>query len=148
MFFCIFSSVIQSVLFPLLLLFSWEVFVSFLFQLINDSNQMRGCKPVNELHPSSQQLTMTTSSCICTEKKSPPSPESWDYPEWKDGADNIKVFQRNGYFVVRGLISEEEIEDTKSAITGIVQKWFQQLKSKDATEEKDWEEIANRLDKQ
>ena len=36
--FCIFSSVIQSVLFPLLLLFSWEVFVSFLFQLLNDSN--------------------------------------------------------------------------------------------------------------
>lgn len=91
---------------------------------------------------------MSTSNCICTEKKSPPSPESWDYPEWKDGVDNIKVFQRNGYFVVRGLISEEEIEDTKSAITGIVQKWFHQLKSKDATEEKDWEEIANRLGRQ
>ena len=87
------------------------------------------------------------SECICNEKGPAGiqgDSDSWSYPQWKDGGDNLSLFQKHGYFIVRNLISQEEIEEAKGAISSIVQKWFQQLKSSDANEEKDWEEIANR----
>ena len=90
----------------------------------------------------------SSSACICKEKRESSSPQqdssSWSYPEWKEGGDNLSLFQKHGYFIVRNLISIEEIEAAKDAISSIVQKWFQQLKSNSTTEEKDWEEIANR----
>ena len=83
------------------------------------------------------------SACSCAKRTVPP-PESWNYPEWKEGADNLTIFQKYGYFIVRGLISNQEVEDTKEMVSDIVQQWFAKTKSS-REDGKDWEEIANRF---
>ena len=45
--------------------------------------------------------------------------------------------------VVRGLFTEEEVEDSKREISVIVKNWFEKLQSGEE-EGNDWEEIANR----
>lgn len=83
------------------------------------------------------------SACICAKRTVPP-PESWNYPEWKEGADNLAMFQKHGYFIARGLISNQEVEATKEAVSDIVQEWFAKARSS-GEDGKDWEEIANRF---
>jgi ectoine hydroxylase-related dioxygenase (phytanoyl-CoA dioxygenase family) len=88
---------------------------------------------------------MSSSSCICVDKTSPRS--SWDYPEYREGDSDetlLQTFQKNGYFVVRGLITQQEISQSLEAISDIVKRWFAKLK--DGGEEgNDWDEVANRL---
>lgn len=85
-----------------------------------------------------------SSDCICLEKTSPP-PKVWNYPEWKENEDNLSLYQREGYIVMRNLLTPEEVEATRGAVSNIIKKWFEKLK-KDGndTDYKDWEEVANR----
>ena len=86
---------------------------------------------------------MSTSDCICAHKTS--VPEVWSYPEWKESEDNLALYQKEGYIVMRNLLTSEEVQATKDAVSGIIKKWFAKLKQDgNDTDYKDWEEVANR----
>ena len=66
-------------------------------------------------------------ACICAQLKQPrltlPS-----YPEWRDGEDNVDKLCRQGYVVLRGLLSSEEVEETKQQISLMISEWYEQAR--------------------
>lgn len=83
------------------------------------------------------------SSCTCVERLSPFSPSSLTYPEWRDGTDNTEGFARDGYVIVRGLLSQEEVEETKQQISKIISDWYERFRTF-GTEGLEHEEVVNR----
>lgn len=82
------------------------------------------------------------SDCLC-QKRSIPLQFPLDYPTLKEGDDPAKVLFREGYFVVRSLLSSEEVEECRQAITDICKRWYANY-LKTGQEGPDWEEVANR----
>lgn len=80
--------------------------------------------------------------CIC-QKKSAPLQLPLDYPTLKEGEDPVQVLNQNGYFVVRGLLSSQEVEECRDAISDICKKWYANF-VRTGHEGPDWEEVANR----
>ncbi len=60
-----------------------------------------------------------------------------------DGDDPVALLNEDGYFVVRGFLSLEEVDEVRQAITNIYQKWYDNFE-KTGKEGPDWEEVANR----
>ena len=85
--------------------------------------------------------------CTCVHRKTPCS-DPLSYPQWKVGEDNAEKLRKYGYFVVRGLLTNQEVEETKREISKIVSGWYERQTQSNGEEGLDWEEIANRLDPQ
>ena len=66
-----------------------------------------------------------------------------DYPTLKDGGDPIQTLNKEGYFVVRGLLSSKEVEESREAVSDICKKWYANF-VETGKEGPDWEEVANR----
>lgn len=88
-------------------------------------------------------ITMAKTECICRGKTTP-LPERPQYPTLTPDNDPLKLFHENGYFVVRGLFSPEEVEQNKAEISSVVREWYEEFQ-KTKEDGKDWESIANRL---
>lgn len=87
---------------------------------------------------------MAKTGCICRGKTNP-FPELPQYPTLVPGdGDPVKLLDENGYFVVRGLFSQEEVEQGKVEISSIIREWYAEFQ-KSGEDGKDWEEIVNRL---
>jgi len=86
---------------------------------------------------------MAKTGCICR-GKTKPFPDLPQYPTLAPDGDPVKLLHENGYFVVRGLLSQEEVEQSKVEISSIVQEWYAEFQ-KSGEDGKDWEVIANRL---
>ena len=86
---------------------------------------------------------MAKTECICSAKTTP-LPERPQYPTLTPDSDPLKLFHENGYFVVRGLFSPEEVEQNKAEISSVVREWYEEFQ-KTKEDGKDWESIANRL---
>ena len=87
-----------------------------------------------------------TPDCLCVHRKQP-YVEAPSYPLWRKGEDNAATLSKHGYFVVRGLLTNEEVEETKEEITKVVSGWYEkqnQKKREGDDDGLDWEEIANR----
>lgn len=82
-------------------------------------------------------------ACLCM-RRSTPRKEPLVYPELKEGEDAAQLLQKYGYFVVRGLLTKEEIKSTITEISDIVSEWWKRFENTDGSEGEDWEEIANR----
>lgn len=82
------------------------------------------------------------SRCICI-KGTHGANCSYEYPEWKEGQDNVETFRKNGYMVVRGLYTGEEVDEANAEISSTIQAWFEKL-YKNEKEGNDWEELVNR----
>ena len=81
--------------------------------------------------------------CLCMQR-SLPRKQALVYPELKEGAKPEELLQKHGYFIVRGLLTQDEIKSTKAEISDIVSEWWKRFESTDGSEGDDWEEIANR----
>lgn len=82
--------------------------------------------------------------CTCVRRKTP-STKTPSYPQWKEGEDNAAKLRKHGYFVVRGLLTNQEVEETKQEISRIVSGWYEKQAQKSGGDDGlDWEEIANR----
>ena len=103
----------------------------------------RGFKGCGSLVIFAKIMSAISSSCTCVERLSPFSPSSLTYPEWRDGTDNTEGFARDGYVVVRGLLSQEEVEETKQQISTIVSEWYERLRTS-GSEGSEHEEVVNR----
>ena len=77
-------------------------------------------------------------------RRSVPRKQPLVYPELKEGLKAAELLQKHGYFVVRGLLTQDEIERTITEISDIVSEWWKKFESTDGSEGDDWEEIANR----
>ena len=84
-----------------------------------------------------------TPDCLCVHRKKPYS-EPISYPLWKEGEDNAAKLRKHGYFVVRGLLTNQEVEETKTEISRVVSGWYESQAQKVEKDGTDWEEIANR----
>ena len=84
-----------------------------------------------------------TPDCLCM-RRSVPRKQPIVYPELRKGLKAAELLQSHGYFVVRGLLTQEEIERTITEISDIVSEWWKNFESTDGSEGDDWEEIANR----
>lgn len=80
-------------------------------------------------------------SCICQKKTK--AVEAYSYPTLRDLDDSVKLFEENGYFVVRGLLTAEEVDKVNTEVSAIVRDWLEKLR-RTGEEGNDWEEIANR----
>lgn len=80
--------------------------------------------------------------CIC-QKRAVPLLFPLDYPTLGEGEDPTQVLNKDGYFVVRGLLSNKEVEDSRDAISDICRKWYSNF-VRTGKEGPDWEEVANR----
>ncbi len=81
-------------------------------------------------------------SCIC-QKRSTPLKFPLDYPTLKEGQDPVQLLNEHGYFVVRGMLSTQEVQDCRDAISDICKKWYAKF-VETGKEGPDWEEVANR----
>ena len=86
---------------------------------------------------------MDSSDCICRKKSTAPA-HGYSYPTIPPDGDPREPFSKHGYFVVRGLLSTEEVEEIKAEASAIIKAWLEKLQRTGA-EENDWDEIANRL---
>ena len=86
---------------------------------------------------------MAKTGCICR-GRTKPFPELPQYPTLAPGGDPVKLLHENGYFVVRGLFSQQEVEQNKAEISSIVQEWYAEFQ-KSGEDGKDWETTVNRL---
>ena len=85
-----------------------------------------------------------TPDCLCVHRKQP-YVEAPSYPFWRKDEDNAATLSKHGYFVVRGLFTNEEVEETKKEITKVVSGWYEnQNQKREGDDGLDWEEIANR----
>lgn len=80
--------------------------------------------------------------CIC-QRRAEPHRFPLDYPTLRDGEDPIQVLNKEGYFLVRGLLSSKEVEESRDAISDICKKWYANF-VETGKEGPDWEEVANR----
>jgi hypothetical protein len=80
--------------------------------------------------------------CIC-QKRAVPLQFPIEYPTLGKGEDPIPVLNKEGYFVVRGLLNSKEVEESSDVITDICKKWYANF-VKTGKEGPDWEEVANR----
>ena len=74
------------------------------------------------------QLEMSTIACLCARLQQPRS-EPPTYPEWADGEDNAAKLRHHGYIVARGLLSNQEIEETKQQISRVISEWYKEVDS-------------------
>ena len=70
-----------------------------------------------------------TPDCLCVHRKQP-YVEAPSYPLWRKGEDNAATLSKHGYFVVRGLFTNEEVEETKKEITKVVSGWYEKQNQK------------------
>ena len=87
------------------------------------------------------QLEMSTTACLCARLQQPRS-EPPSYPEWADGEDNAAKLRHHGYIVARGLLSNQEIEETKQQISRVISEWYKEVDSAGKTGT-DLEETVN-----
>ena len=80
--------------------------------------------------------------CLC-QKRSTPLNFPIDYPSIKNGQDPVHLLSKDGYFIARGLLSKQEVEDCRGAVTDVCKKWYDNF-MKTGQEGPDWEEVANR----
>ncbi len=85
---------------------------------------------------------MVDSKCICVDSIRPPNTIR-QYPEWTEGNNNVETFRKNGYMVIRGLYTDEQIVETNREISDTIKKWFEKL-YRNEEEGNDWEELVNR----
>ena len=83
-----------------------------------------------------------TSSCIC-QKKSAPLKFPLEYPTLKEGQDPIQLLNEHGFFLIRGLLTGEEVQECREAISKICKNWYAKF-LESGEEGPDWEEVANR----
>ncbi len=81
--------------------------------------------------------------CICQKKTKGNGAKTSSYPSLTPNGDPVQLFEENGYFVVRGLISAEEVGKINAEISSIVRDWLEKLR-RTGEDGNDWEEIANR----
>lgn len=86
------------------------------------------------------------SQCICQGKTKPGADRSggYDYPTLVRVEDAPQLFRKYGYFVVRGLITRDEVEQIRAEISALVKKWYEEYLRK-GEDGNDWEEIVNRM---
>lgn len=84
----------------------------------------------------------TVSKCICVNGSHGANVTS-QYPEWKEDEDNVESFRKNGYMVIRGLYTAEEVDVANREISETIKSWFDKL-YRNEKEGNDWEEIVNR----
>ena len=85
---------------------------------------------------------MAKTACIC-QNRSSPLPSEIQYPTYT-GVDSAEsLLDEHGYFVVRGLLSADEVKQVCGGITSICTEWYEKY-MKTGEEGNDWEEIANR----
>lgn len=80
--------------------------------------------------------------CIC-QKRSTPLKLPVDHPTLGEGGDPVQLLNQQGYFVVRGLLSSQEVEECRQAISDVCKKWYANF-AETGKEGPDWEEVANR----
>ena len=80
--------------------------------------------------------------CLCKGRGvSPEFPLS--YPTLTAGGDPEQLLHEDGYFVIRNLFTEEEVEECRKAVTDVCLKWYARY-AETGKEGLDWEEVANR----
>ena len=85
---------------------------------------------------------MAKTACIC-QNRSSPLPSEIQYPTYT-GVDSAEsLLEEHGYFVVRGLLSADEVKQVCGAITSVCSEWYDNY-VRTGEEGNDWEEIANR----
>lgn len=90
-------------------------------------------------------LPGTGADCLCAHRKVPYT-ELPSYPLWQEKEDNLAKLRKHGYFVVKGLLTNQEVEETKAEISRIVSGWYEKQQHKTQGDDGlDWEEIANRF---
>ena len=87
------------------------------------------------------------SACVCNEKNETVGgganvPFSYPTPG-RDGSAR-ELIEKNGYMVVRGLITQAEVESTRADISAIVREWYAEFQ-RTASDGNDWEEVVNRM---
>lgn len=85
---------------------------------------------------------MAKSDCPCQHKSSSSSAAT-QLPTFTDLESAGPLFQENGYFIVRGVFSAEEVAQACSEITTICSEWYANY-LKTGTEDETLNEIANR----
>ena len=86
---------------------------------------------------------MAKTACICQDRKTGPLPSDFQYPTYT-GVDSAEsLLDEHGYFVIRGLFTNEEVGQVRDAISGVCSEWYENY-VKTGKEGSDWEEIANR----
>lgn len=53
--------------------------------------------------------------------------------------------EQEGYCVVKGLLTVEEVNECKKEIRNIIEKWYETYEQNGSKEGNDWEELCNRL---
>ena len=85
---------------------------------------------------------MSKANCLC-QKRSIPLTFPLDYPTLEEGQDPVKLLNEYGFFLLRGTLGPQEVEDGRAAVSEVCKKWY--AKFLEAGEEgPDWEEVANR----
>ena len=66
-----------------------------------------------------------------------------EYPTLQLGQDPAPLLKEHGYFVVRGFLSPQEVQNCRDAVSNICKKWYANY-LETGKEGPDWEEVANR----
>ena len=85
---------------------------------------------------------MARSECIC-QHRSVPFPAEYQHPTLTEDADPVQLLDKNGYFVIRNLITQEEVVEVLAEISSIIAKWLEKYRQS-GEEGNDWEEVVNR----
>lgn len=86
---------------------------------------------------------MSKSACICLEGRGPGA--IYSYPTPGEDGSVKELIEKHGYLVVRGLISQTQVEETRAEISSIVRDWYAEFQRTGRSDGKDWEEIVNRM---
>ncbi len=84
-----------------------------------------------------------SSGCICQKKANGQGRKRYNYPTLTSPDEAVQLLEEHGYFVVRGLITAEEVGGINTEISTIVRDWLEKLR-RTGREGNDWDEIANR----
>lgn len=85
---------------------------------------------------------MAKPACVCQNRRFP-LPSEIHYPTYSGPDSAETLLEENGYFVIRGLLSSDEVGQVCSEITSICKDWYDNY-VKTGKEGADWEEVANR----
>lgn len=81
-------------------------------------------------------------ACIC-EKRKTPFPADYKHPTLGEGEDPVPLLDKHGYFVVRNVVTQEEVAEILASISDIIAKWLEKYRQT-GVEGNDWEEVVNR----
>lgn len=85
---------------------------------------------------------MAKSACIC-QNRSVPLPSKIQYPTLTDVDSAKSLLDEHGYFVIRNLLSLDEVQQVCAGITSICAESYEKF-MRTGKEGNDWEEMANR----